>query len=164
MPDRTAEAGSAHREALGARLGAEAVRWDEESLAAHRRDSWCLSVLRGLRGTLTARPLCVVSPVTVAQVCVTLAYANQNRVTILPFGAGSGVCGGVLPDDGAIVVDLRAMNRIIELNETALSVRVQAGMMGNVFEAALNTAGYSMGHFPQSIDLSTVGGWVATRA
>jgi len=63
-----------------------------------------------------------------------------------------------------MVIDLRRMDRIIELNETALTVRVQAGMMGNAFEAALNDTGYSMRHFPQSIDLSTVGGWVATRA
>jgi alkyldihydroxyacetonephosphate synthase len=163
MTDSSAEAG-AHRAALAAKLGAEAVRWDEESLAAHRRDSWCLSVLRGLRGSLTAQPLCIVNPTAVEHVSAVLAYANQHRLNVVPFGAGSGVCGGVLPGDGAIVIDLRAMNRIVELNETALTVRVQAGMMGHTFEAALNAAGYSMGHFPQSIELSTVGGWVATRA
>src|SRR5262249_12796112 len=109
-------------------------------------------------------PSCVVSPASADQVSAVLQYANAQRVTVVPFGAGSGVCGGVLPDDDAIVVDLRRMNRIVELNEASLTVRVQAGMMGNAFEAALNTAGYSMRHFPQSIDLSTVGGWVATRA
>jgi alkyldihydroxyacetonephosphate synthase len=161
MPD----AGAArHREALVARLGADAVRWDDEALAQHRRDSWCLSVLRDLRGTLTARPLCVVHPTSVEHVSALLQYANQHRVAVVPFGAGSGVCGGVLPADGMIVIDLRRMNRIVELNETALLVRVQAGMMGHTFEAALNEKGYSMGHFPQSIELSTVGGWVATRA
>jgi alkyldihydroxyacetonephosphate synthase len=155
---------SSHRTALVAQLGAEAVRWDDASLTAHSRDSWCLSVLRALRGTLTARPLCVVSPDRVEQIASVLAYANQQRLAVVPFGAGSGVCGAVQPAEGAIVIDLRRMNRILDLNETALSVRVQAGMMGNAFEAALNAAGYSMGHFPQSIDLSTVGGWVATRA
>ena len=161
MPDSGA---ARHRDALVERLGAEAVRWDDETLAQHRRDTWCLSVLRDLRGTLTARPLCVVHPTTVEQVSALLQYANQHRVPVVPFGAGSGVCGGVLPAEDAIVIDLRRMNRIVELNETALLVRVQAGMMGHTFEATLNDKGYSMGHFPQSIELSTVGGWVATRA
>lgn len=160
MPDAAAR----HREALVARLGADAVRWDDETLAQHRRDTWCLSVLRDMRGTLTARPACVVDPTTVEQVSALLQYAKEHRVPVVPFGAGSGVCGGVLPADGMIVIDLRRMNRIVELNETALMVRVQAGMMGHTFEAALNEKGYSMGHFPQSIELSTVGGWVATRA
>ncbi|HXQ21381.1 MAG TPA: FAD-binding oxidoreductase [Candidatus Acidoferrales bacterium] len=165
MPERAPGSGAAvHREALVARLGAAAVRWDDETLAQHSRDTWCLSQLRALRGALTARPLCVVSPNSVEQVSALLAYANARRLAVVPFGAGSGVCGGVLPDDGAVVVDMRRMDEIVELNETALTVRVQAGMMGNAFEAALNAAGYSMGHFPQSIDVSTVGGWVATRA
>jgi alkyldihydroxyacetonephosphate synthase len=155
---------SRHREALVARLGSAAVRWDEAFLAHHSRDTWCLSVLRSLRGTLTARPLCIIIPVTVEEVSEALQYANQHRLAVVPFGGGSGVCGGVLPDDGAVVIDLRRMNRILELNETALTVRVQAGMMGNAFEAALNGAGYTMRNFPQSIDLSTVGGWVSTRA
>lgn len=155
-----------HREALAASLGGDrnTVRWDDNSLTEHSRDTWCISVLRSLRGTLSARPLCVVSPTAVDQVCALAEYANEHRLPVVPFGAGSGVCGGVLPPDGAIVVDLRRMNRILERNDTALLVRVQAGMMGNAFEAELNQAGYSMGHFPQSIDLSTVGGWVSTRA
>jgi alkyldihydroxyacetonephosphate synthase len=161
MPDSSA---ARHREALVTQLGAEAVSWDADSLTQHSRDTWCLSVLRDLRGTLTARPLCVVRPDSVEQISSVLEYANQHRVPVVPFGAGSGVCGGVLPREDAIVIDLRRMNRIVELNETALLVRVQAGMMGHAFEAELNGKGYSMGHFPQSIELSTVGGWVATRA
>jgi alkyldihydroxyacetonephosphate synthase len=155
-----------HREALAASLGGDrnTVRWDDNALTEHSRDTWCISVLRGLRGTLSARPLCVVSPTGVDQISVLVEYANQHRLLVVPFGAGSGVCGGVLPTGDAIVVDLRRMNRILELNETALLVRVQTGMMGNAFEAELNKAGYSMGHFPQSIDVSTVGGWVSTRA
>jgi len=152
-----------HRAALQALLG-DAVRWDEESLAPHRRDTWCLAVLRGLRGQLTSGPLCVASPTTVEQIPILLAYATQHRLAVVPFGAGSGVCGAVLPAEHDIVIDMRRMSRFLELNETALTVRVQAGMMGNAFEAALNAAGYSAGHFPQSIDVSTVGGWVSTRA
>jgi alkyldihydroxyacetonephosphate synthase len=93
-----------------------------------------------------------------------LRYANRERVPIVPFGGGSGVCGGVLPPAGAIVVDMRRMDQLLELNELALQARVQAGMYGHHFEAALAARGYSMGHWPQSVSISTVGGWVATRA
>ena len=158
------ESAARHREALVERLGADAVHWDDNCLTEHSRDTWSLSVLRAMRGTLTNRPLCVVSPRDVEFVSAALAYANEHRIPVVPFGAGSGVCGGVLPTSDAMVIDMRRMNRIVELNETALTVRVQAGMMGNAFEAALNQAGYTMRNFPQSIDLSTVGGWVSTRA
>ncbi len=152
------------RKALVSRLGADQVSWDDEALLEHAHDYWSLAQLRLLRGTLANRPLCVVRPASVEHVVEVLRYANEQRVPVVPYGAGSGVCGGVLPDEKAIVVDMRRMDRILELNETAMTVRVQAGKMGGVFEAELDAAGYTMGHFPQSIDVSTVGGWVATRA
>src|SRR5512143_2354945 len=113
MPDSSA---ARHREALVKRLGEETVRWAAASLAQHSRDTWCLSGLRDLRGTLTARPLCVVHPRSVEQVSTLLQYANQQRLPVVPFGAGSGVCGGVLPTEGAVVIDLRRMNGILELD------------------------------------------------
>jgi alkyldihydroxyacetonephosphate synthase len=152
------------RRDLARLLGNDAVRWDEPWLRDHSHDWWMVSQLRLLRGTLTARPACVVSPLDRDGVSKTLAYANEHRIPVVPFGGGSGVCAAVLPADGTIVVDLRKMNRLLELNPTALIARVQPGMMGSAFEAELNAQGYSMGHFPQSIELSTVGGWVATRA
>ena len=145
-------------------LGSAQVHWDEQALVDHSHDTWSLALLRLQRGVLTDRPACVVTPVSTDHVAQTLRYASDHRVPVVPYGAGSGVCGGVLAPAGAIVIDLRRLDRIVELNETALIVRVQAGMMGGRFEADLNRAGYSMGHFPQSIDVSTVGGWVATRA
>ncbi len=159
-----AESAVQHRRALTALLGSDAVVWDDGALTAHRRDYWSLSILRAMRGTLTTLPLCVVSPASTDQVVRLLSYANERRVPVVPFGAGSGVCGGVLPAADAVVVDLRRMNRLLELDGVSLLARVQAGMMGNALEAALNEAGFSMGHFPQSIDVSTVGGWVSTRA
>ena len=145
-------------------LGRERVSWTEEALATHARDTWFLSVLRAERGILVDRPACVVTPEDTAEVAAVLAYASRERVPVVPFGGGSGVCGGVLPGPGTLVIDLRRMDRLLELNETALSARVQAGMIGSVLEEGLNARGYSMGNFPQSIELSTVGGWVATRA
>jgi alkyldihydroxyacetonephosphate synthase len=152
------------RAELARALGADRVDWSESALAEHACDSWPLSLLRGHQGRLTARPACVVSPTATDEVAALLRWANQRRIPVVPFGGGSGVCGGILPADGAIVVDLRRMDQLVELNETALQARVQAGMYGDRFEAALDARGYTMGHWPQSVSLSTVGGWVATRA
>ena len=152
------------RRDLGELLGRDALRWDDESLTAHAHDTWSLSLLRLMRGRLRERPACVVSPADTEAVAKVLRYANQHSLPVVPYGAGSGVCGGVLPDGGAVVLDLRSMNRLLEMNPIALMTRVQAGMMGNDLESALGAEGFSCGHFPQSIDISTVGGWIATRS
>lgn len=152
------------RDELVAALGADKVEWGDESLTEHAHDTWPLSLLRINQGRLTNRPACVVRPTSTAEVATVLQHASRHRAPVVPYGGGSGVCGGVLPDSSSIVVDLRRMDQILELNETALQVRVQAGMYGHIFEDALQARGYSMGHWPQSVSLSTIGGWVATRA
>ncbi len=153
-----------HRRALAQVLGESQVRWDEESLRTHQRDTWFLHVWRACHQRLADEPLCVVWPRSTGEVQSVVRYAADHRLPLVPFGGGSGVCGAIAPTASAIVLDLRRMNRLLELNETALYARVQAGKMGNELEGELNAAGYSAGHFPQSIALSTVGGWVATRA
>jgi alkyldihydroxyacetonephosphate synthase len=137
---------------------------DPEAVARARRDTWVISVWRSLQKHDTPAPACVVRPATTAEVSALLAYAARERVAVVPFGAGSGVCGAVLAPEASIVVDLGAMRALKRIDETALLATVEPGLLGSEFEAALNSAGYSMGHFPQSIALSTVGGWVATRA
>ena len=152
------------RDELAAALGADRVEWSDESLAAHAHDTWPLSLLRIHQGRLTSRPACVVRPASTDEVATVLRYANERRVPVVPYGGGSGVGGGVLPDASSIVVDLRRLNQLLDLNETALQVRVQAGMFGHHFEDALQARGYTMAHWPQSVALSTIGGWIATRA
>lgn len=152
------------REKLAEQLGGDSVRWDDETLAGHAHDTWPYSLIRAHRGTLSTRAACVVRPASIGDVQAVLRTASQAGLPVAPYGAGSGVCGGFLPDARTIVVDMRRMNRLIDVDEISLTARVQAGMMGHHLEAALNERGYSMGHFPQSIELSTVGGWVSTRA
>jgi alkyldihydroxyacetonephosphate synthase len=105
-----------------------------------------------------------VRPRSTAEVAAALRTAQRVGVPVVPYGGGSGVVGGATPPAGAVVVDLRALDALLELNEQACWARVQAGMMGGVYEATLGARGYTTGHYPQSIHLSTVGGWVATRA
>ena len=152
------------RQDLARVLDPERVDWSDNALVEHARDTWPLALLREHENRLSTRPACVVRPTSTDEVAAVLRYANRERVPIVPFGGGSGVCGGVLPPAGAIVVDMRRMDQLLELNELALQARVQAGMYGHHFEAALAARGYSMGHWPQSVSISTVGGWVATRA
>ena len=92
--------------------------------------------------------------------------AARARVPVVPFGGGSGVCGGVLPASRTRSCSRRARHeRLLALDDArSHRARVRAGMMGSAAEAALEGARLTIGHFPQSIDLSTVGGWVATRA
>src|SRR5206468_2655723 len=149
---------------LARELGPDRVAEDAATLAAHRTDYWILAHLRARQGRLAGGPACVVRPHGTAEVARTIRLAQRHGVPVVAYGAGSGVVGGATPPAGALVVDLRAMNALLELNETALYARVQAGMMGDVYEATVGARGYTTGHYPQSIALSTVGGWVATRA
>ncbi len=156
----------------GARVGADVaglvgddrVVADPERIARASRDSWVIAVWRSLQASPPVRPACVVRPRSTAEVAALLAYASREGVAIVPFGAGSGVCGGIQPDAEAIVVDLGDMRALRTIDGHNLLATAEAGLLGSEFEAALNEAGYSMGHFPQSIALSSVGGWVATRS
>jgi alkyldihydroxyacetonephosphate synthase len=137
---------------------------DPAMVARARRDTWVISVWRSLRDSPVAAPTCVVRPASTAEVSAVLAYASREHVAIVPFGAGSGVCGAVLAPEHSVIVDLGGMRALKGIDEISLLATVEPGLLGSDFEAALNQAGYSMGHFPQSIALSSVGGWVATRA
>jgi alkyldihydroxyacetonephosphate synthase len=150
--------------ALAEALGADRVAEDSESLAAHRLDYWFLAHLRNREGRLGAGPACIVSPRSTAEVATVLRTAQRLGTPVVPYGGGSGVLGGAVGPAGALVLDTRKLDRLLDLNETALWARVQAGMMGDVYEASITARGYTTGNYPQSIARSTVGGWVATRA
>jgi alkyldihydroxyacetonephosphate synthase len=151
------------REDLTRELGSARIVTDEETLARRSRDTWVIAIWRDMQKTLP-RAACVVRPESTAEVAKVVRYAAKERVPLVPFGAGSGVCGAVQAEPGSIVLDLGAMRRLIAIDDTSLLATVEPGLLGSEFEAALNEAGYSMGHFPQSIGVSSVGGWVATRA
>ncbi len=113
-----------------------------------------------LPGTL---PSAVVRPGTEEELAAVVRFARARRIPLIPYGAGSGVLGGAVPLARELVVDLKRLNRILSIDETDLTVTVQAGMNGGQFEAALNARGFTTGHLPQSLYMSTVGGWAACR-
>ncbi len=98
-----------------------------------------------------------------------LEWAADVNSAIIPFGGGSSVVGGVEPAigdgfAGAISLDLRGLDQVLEIDKTSRAARIQAGILGPALEAALKPQGLTLRHFPQSFEFSTLGGWIATRS
>ena len=151
-------------QALIAALGADRVAEDEATRQEHAKDYWVLAHLRSRQGRLGTGPTCVVKARSTQEIATAVKIAAEHRVPVVPYGGGSGVLGGAMAPAGSIAIDTRAMDRILELNETSLYVTAQAGLLGGEFERRLNAKGYMTGHYPQSIDRASVGGLVATRS
>lgn len=103
----------------------------------------------------------VVRPVNEEQVVELVKLAKQERLQLVPRGAATSGFGGVLPAEGAVVVDLTAMNRILELNTNTNTVRVQPGIIWQFLQQELNKQGLDLRIYPTSLPASTVGGWLA---
>jgi alkyldihydroxyacetonephosphate synthase len=143
--------------------GAGNVSINEPDRIAYSRDMWPRSLIRQRSGILEHPPDLIVWPETVLQVSDVVRLAQKAGLPVVPFGAGSGVCAGTLPVRGGIVLDLKRMNRILELNAEDRLLVVEAGAMGEILERELNRRGFTLGHFPSSMYCSTVGGWIAAR-
>ena len=114
-------------------------------------------------------PDLVAFPSAEADVSAVLDWASQANVAIIPFGCGSSVVGGVEPSvgdryAGVVTLDLRRLNRVLEIDTTSRAARIEAGIRGPAIEAALKPHGLSIRHYPQSFEFSTLGGWIATRS
>jgi alkyldihydroxyacetonephosphate synthase len=151
-------------ERLRGALGEDVVSTDPAVLADRRRDYWVLSQLDDLQGRGAPQPACVVRPKTLADVVAVVNACRETKTPLVPFGLGSGVCGGVLVDAGAVVLDLSSMSAVRSVAPTNLLASFDAGVRGSDAEAFLAKQGLTLGHYPQSIGVSTVGGWIATRA
>jgi alkyldihydroxyacetonephosphate synthase len=138
---------------------------DAADRVAYARDLWPRHHLAVRAGNVAEhRPGVIVWPDTTLQVAALVRWAGPRGIPLVPFGAGSGVCAGVLPREDVVVVDLKRMARWRTLDRAAPSLDVEAGQMGMPLEQELQRLGYTLGHFPSSILCSTVGGWVAARS
>jgi alkyldihydroxyacetonephosphate synthase len=89
---------------------------------------------------------------------------HRHRQAVIPFGAGSGVLGGGVPlSPDVVTIDLKRLNKVLAIDDVSKLATVQAGMNGERFEAHLNNLRYTAGHLPQSLSMSTVGGWASCR-
>jgi alkyldihydroxyacetonephosphate synthase len=147
-----------------ARIGLR-VSDDGADRVAYARDLWPRHHLAVRAGNVAEhRPAGIVWPESTNDVARIVRWAHDTETPIVPFGAGSGVCAGVLPHEKMIVLDLKRMSRWRRFEPEARIVDVEAGQMGLPFEEDLDRHGLTLGHFPSSILCSTVGGWVAARS
>jgi alkyldihydroxyacetonephosphate synthase len=149
---------------LASRLPGGTVSTDPQTLRHHAIDSWSLALLRRVRGDDLPEPRAVISPARTEEVATILAWASQTGTAVIPRGAGSGVCGGAQADQQTVVLDLSRMDRIGEVDAISRTVEVQAGVRGDRLEQELARLGLTTGHYPQSIAISTVGGWIAASS
>ena len=151
------------RRSLRERLG-DAVSTGTADRVAYAHDASPIALRQAAAGELPHLPAAVVWPETPAQVAAILRWAQATRTPVIPYGGGSGIVGGALPVPGGVVVDLKRLNRIREIDETSLVATVETGINGQILEDRLLARGYTLGHLPQSIRASTLGGWIAHRA
>ena len=140
------------------------ISTDEVDLISYSKDYMPITLRWLIEGNIAALPDAVVWPENNEQLSKIMKFANENKIPIVPFGAGSGVLGGAIPVKGGLVVDLKKMDSILEINDLDLTASVETGINGMNLERNLNREGYTMGHIPQSIYCSTLGGWIACKA
>lgn len=134
---------------------------------AYARDLSTLGHLGFAFGDTTAAgfppPQAVVRPITVAEVQAVVRVCAESGTPVVPWGAGSGVCGGTIAVHGGIALDLKGLDRIVRLDKISELVTVESGMNLQLLEEALGREGLTLGHHPSSITCSTIGGAVAAR-
>jgi alkyldihydroxyacetonephosphate synthase len=145
-------------------VGTEAVDTSETARRAHARDRWPPAAKWSARQEDAHLPDCIVRPADEAAVLATVRAAKAAGKAVIPYGAGSGVCGAVISSKAAVVIDLRTMNRIVHFDPEAALLEVEAGAIAMTVEKWLNERGFTLGHYPQSMPLATIGGLVSTRS
>jgi len=153
-------------EALAARLSAVCaeVSSTDEDRAEAARDWWPLAIGWAAAGEVPARPAVVARPTDTGQVAAVLELCHRAHVPVTPAGGRSGVCGASVPLFGGVALDLCGLAGVAAVDTDSLVADLRAGTFGPDVESALREGhGVTLGHWPQSMDLSTVGGWLACR-
>jgi alkyldihydroxyacetonephosphate synthase len=153
-------------DALASRLEATGARVTRAAdiVAEASRDWWPLAMIWALDDRVGARAGAVVTPSTIEQVTAVLRECNEARVPVTAAAGRSGVCGASVPVFGGVLLDLTALAGVRDVDTTSMLVDVLPGTFGDVFEDQLRAEHHvTCGHWPQSIALSTVGGWLACR-
>ena len=153
------------RRELEAILGPRRVSMRPADLETYATDMWPRLLFARREGAPPApRGQAVVWPESAREVAAIIKAARGLGVPIIPYGGGSGVCGGVVPIHGGITIDLKRMQTLRSVRADELICDVEGGLSGERFERELARRGFTFGNFPSSIYCSTVGGWLATRA
>jgi alkyldihydroxyacetonephosphate synthase len=156
------------------RLAAPAALAEICSSEAHDRATHAMGkgyrdLIRAFRGRIDHPPDVVARPRDEPELEAVLGWCADAGAAAIPFGGGTSVVGGVEPRvgggySGAVSIDLRALDRVLEVDSVSRAARIQAGAAGPLLEDQLRPHGLTLRHFPQSFEFSTLGGWIATRA
>ncbi|HUF32708.1 MAG TPA: FAD-binding oxidoreductase [Acidimicrobiales bacterium] len=144
---------------------AEVEATDARGLAEAGRDWWPLAMQWALEGQVPGLPSVIARPSSATEVAAVLRVCSDAVVPVTAAGGRSGVCGASVPVHGGVVLDLTAMSGIVSVDDASLTATVLPGTFGDALEDRLRADhGLTLGHWPQSIALSTVGGWLACRS
>ena len=144
-------------------VGPENVLTDPDSLDRYTGDSLSPSRAFGAADAFERLADVVVRPGCTAEVSEVVRWANEHLVPIVPYGGGTGVMGAVVPAYGGIVLDVKRMNRILEIDPESLTARVEAGVVLEELESVLAEQGLMIGHDPYSVPIATVAGTISTN-
>jgi alkyldihydroxyacetonephosphate synthase len=143
------------------------ISTDPETRVRHARGQSLPDWLAMHSGDVDSFPDAVALPENTEQVRELLCYARDNGLDVIPYGGGTSVVGHINPEVSPrpiLTIDMSAMNKLIHFDRESQLATFGAGTAGPELEAQLQKEGYTLGHFPQSWELSTVGGWVASRS
>jgi alkyldihydroxyacetonephosphate synthase len=148
---------------------AEIVTEDRHERVLHAHGKAYRDVVRAFRGRIDNPPDLVANPRDERDVEAVLEWCADAGAAAIPFGGGTSVVGGVEARlgeayAGAVSVDLKRLDRVLEIDETSRAARIQSGALGPALEDQLRPEGLTLRHFPQSFEFSTLGGWIATRS
>jgi alkyldihydroxyacetonephosphate synthase len=159
--------GAAERTAFAAIIGAERVRDDRYERAFHALGRSYHDLLRLRAGDLSTAPDAVLYPRGTDEVLSLLAFAGENGIAVVPYGGGTSVVGGVTarpgPFQAVVTLDVSGMDRLIDVDALSQTATAEAGIYGPALEKTLAEKGMTLGHYPQSFEFSTLGGWIAHR-
>src|SRR5215208_2100921 len=142
---------------------------DPYERASHSYGKAYRDIVRAFRGRIENPPDVVARPREESEVPRLLDWCAEAGAAAIPYGGGTSVVGGVEPRigdgyTGAVTIDLRALDRVLEVDSDSLAARVQAGVLGPSLADQLRDRGVTLRHYPQSFEFSSLGGWIATRA
>lgn len=138
---------------------------DGDLIGEASRDWWPQAMIWALDGQVAAKAAAVVQPTNADQVAAILAVCNETGIPVTAAAGRSGVCGASVPVHGGVVLDLCGLTGIVDVDHTSLVLDVLPGTFGDHLEHTLRADhGLTLGHWPQSVALSTVGGWLACRS
>jgi alkyldihydroxyacetonephosphate synthase len=137
---------------------------EAEAVGEASRDWWPQAMIWATEGQVAARAAVLARPTSAEQVAEVLAVCDAAHVPVTPVAGRSGVCGAAVPIHGGVALDLCGLTGIVDVDDSSLVLDVRAGTFGDHLEHTLrNEHGLTLGHWPQSVALSTVGGWLACR-